>query len=113
MLTRREFFSQTTGALLTAAGSPTAQAPRSGTQVFYDSSILLHRPPTDHPESPQRINAVVNTVRQSERQGRLSVVTPHPATEDDVLLVHSAEYMKKVRAEIAAGRERRGRGATS
>ena len=104
MLTRRAFISQTTGALLTVGGSPTAQAQRRGTQVFYDRSILLHRPPADHPESPQRLDAVLNTVRQSERQGRLSVVTPHPALEDDVLLVHSAEYIKKVRAEIAAGR---------
>jgi acetoin utilization deacetylase AcuC-like enzyme len=105
MLTRREFFHQTTGALLAVTASSTAHAQRSSTQVFYDRSVLLHRPPADHPESPQRIDAVVNTVRQPERQRHLSVVTPAPATDDDVLLVHSAEYIKKVRAEIAEGRQ--------
>src|SRR5215831_17906655 len=105
MLTRRDFLCQTTGAVLAMAGSPTAQAQKSVMQVFYDPSILLHRPPGDHPESPQRINAVLNTVRQLTQQGRLSVSTPHPATDEDVLLVHSPEYIKKVRAEIAAGRQ--------
>jgi acetoin utilization deacetylase AcuC-like enzyme len=105
MLTRREFFHQTTGALLAVTASSTAHAQRSSTQVFYDRSVLLHRPPADHPESPQRIDAVVNTVRQPERQRHLSVVMPAPATDDDVLLVHSAEYIKKVRAEIAEGRQ--------
>ena len=103
--TRRKFLSQTTAALLTMAGSSAAQAQQAATQVFYDRSILLHRPPAEHPESPQRINAVVSVLQQPERRRRLSIVTPHPATEDDVLLVHSAEYIKKVRAEISAGRQ--------
>ena len=105
MVTRREFLSQATGTLLTMAAASTAQAQTSGTQVFYDRSVLLHQPPADHPESPQRINAVLNAVRQLEQQKRLSIVTPHPATEDDVLLVHSGDYLKKVRAEIGAGRQ--------
>jgi acetoin utilization deacetylase AcuC-like enzyme len=104
MLTRRDFLCQTSGALVTMAGSSTAQSQKSSTQVFYDRSILLHQPPADHPESPQRINAVLNSVRQLEQQGRLSVYTPHPASEDDILLVHSTEYIRKVRAEIAARR---------
>ncbi|OLC47850.1 MAG: histone deacetylase [Acidobacteria bacterium 13_1_40CM_65_14] len=66
--------------------------------------MLRHEPPSDHPESPTRLDAVMGTVRMLERQGRLSVATPRPATEDDILLVHTSEYVKKVRAEIAAGR---------
>jgi acetoin utilization deacetylase AcuC-like enzyme len=105
MLTRRDFLCQTTGTLLAAmGGSPTAQTQKSVMQVFYDPAILLHRPPADHPESPQRITAVLDAVRQLGEQGRLSVTAPQPATEADVLLVHSADYLKKVRAEITAGR---------
>jgi acetoin utilization deacetylase AcuC-like enzyme len=105
MLTRREFLCETTGTLAAIAGESAARAQKSSTQVFYDRSVLLHQPPADHPESPQRINAVVSTVRQLEQQGRLSVVTPHAATEEEILLVHSTDYIKKVRAEIAAGRQ--------
>jgi acetoin utilization deacetylase AcuC-like enzyme len=105
MLTRREFLCQTTGTLMTMAGASHAIAQRRGTEVFYDRSVLLHQPPTDHPESPQRINAVLSTVRQLEQQGRLSVITPHAATEEEILLVHSTDYIRKVRAEIAAGRQ--------
>jgi acetoin utilization deacetylase AcuC-like enzyme len=105
MLTRRAFLYQTTGTLAAIAGASTALAQKSGTQIFYDRSVLLHQPPADHPESPQRINAVLTKVRQLEQQGRLSVITPHAATEEEILLVHTTDYIKKVRAEIAAGRQ--------
>ena len=105
MLTRREFLYQTTGTLAAIAGASAALAQKSGIQVFYDRSVLLHQPSADHPESPQRITAVLSTVRQLEQQGRVSVITPHAANEEEILLVHSTDYIKKVRAEIAAGRQ--------
>ena len=105
MLTRRAFLCQTTGTLAAIAGASTALAQKGGTQVFYDRSVLLHQPPADHPESARRINAVLGAVRQLEQQGRLSVITPRAATEEEILLVHSTDYIKKVRAEIAAGRQ--------
>src|SRR5689334_23256758 len=104
MVTRREFLQQSTGALVTLAGASTVLAQERSAQVFYDRSVLLHQPPADHPESPQRINAVVNIVRQLEQQRRVTVIRPRAATDDDLLLVHSSDYIKKVRAEIAAGR---------
>jgi acetoin utilization deacetylase AcuC-like enzyme len=105
MLTRRRFLQQSTAALVAAAGSSIANAQAPRTQVFYDRSVLLHQPPADHPESPQRLNAVANTVRQLEQQRRLSVIAPRVGTDDDVLLAHSADYLKKVRTEVAAGRQ--------
>src|SRR5262245_5240932 len=95
MLSRRQFLHHASGALLTlgSAAAPVAQ-------VVYDPTVLRHEPPGDHPESPKRITAVMETVRSLGRQGRLSVAAPRPATDDDVLLVHTPEYLKKVRAEI-------------
>ena len=104
MLTRRDFLHQTSGAFLLQAASTAAHAQSAVTQVFYDPATLRHEPPPDHPESPRRLDAVMGTIRLLERQGRMSIVTPRPATDNDVLLVHSAEYLKKVRAEIAGGR---------
>jgi acetoin utilization deacetylase AcuC-like enzyme len=47
---------------------------------------------------------VLRAVGLLERQDLLKIARPQPATDDNVLLVHSAEYVRKVRDEIAAGR---------
>jgi acetoin utilization deacetylase AcuC-like enzyme len=39
-----------------------------------------------------------------ERQHRVVVAAPRAATDDEILRVHTADYLKLVRAEIAAGR---------
>ncbi len=103
MLTRRSLLLTAGTALLPGRVAP-AQTQPGATGVFYDPAMLRHEPPVDHPESPKRLAAVIETVRALERRGSLSISAPKPATEDDVLLVHTAEYLKKVRAEIGAGR---------
>jgi acetoin utilization deacetylase AcuC-like enzyme len=104
-LSRRTFLQQASGTLLSLGGGllPVA-AQNPGTQVFYDPATLRHEPGNDHPESPKRIEAVMEAVRALERQGRLSVEAPRPATEDDILLVHTPQYLKLVRSETGAGR---------
>jgi acetoin utilization deacetylase AcuC-like enzyme len=110
---RRAFLRQTSGALLSLGnGLAAAAAEIPKTQVFYDPATLRHEPSADHPESPKRLVAVMDAVRTLVRQGGLTVATPQPATEDEVLLVHSSEYLKKVRSEIAAGRRELSTGDT-
>ena len=86
------------------AGLAPAAAQVAAVQVFYDPTMLRHEPPVDHPESPRRLDAVMNAVRGLEQQHRLSVAAPRPATEDQILLVHSEQYLNKVRREVAEGR---------
>jgi acetoin utilization deacetylase AcuC-like enzyme len=106
--TRRDFiFDAAVGASVwfsqdTGLGRLVAQSP--ATQVFYDPTTLKHEPGTNHPERPQRMTAVLESVRALEGLGRVSVATPRPASEDEVLAVHTLPYVNKVRAEIAAGR---------
>jgi acetoin utilization deacetylase AcuC-like enzyme len=104
-LDRRTFLQQASGALLTlGSASPAhAQSPAS-THVFHDPATLRHEPGGDHPENPKRLDAVMESVRALERQQRVAVSTPRPATEDEILRVHTADYLKIVRADIAAGR---------
>src|SRR5437667_3132510 len=105
MLSRRELLERASCALLSLGGQATsARTPGASVQVFYDPNTLRHEPPRDHPEGPQRLDAVMRSVRLLEPAGRVSVDAPRPATEDNLLLVHSHEYVTKVRAEIAAGR---------
>ncbi len=101
---RRTFLQQASGALLSLAGVPLTSAAQSPTtQVFYDPATLRHEPAGDHPERPKRLDAVMTAVRELERQGRLSVATPRPATDDEILLVHTPQYLRLVRTEIATG----------
>src|SRR6185503_11528620 len=91
-LSRRTFLQQASGTLVSlGSGLLPAAAQNPTTQVFYDPATLRHEPSNDHPESPKRIDAVMEAVRTLERQGRLSVEAPRSATEDDILLVHSPQ----------------------
>ena len=74
------------------------------TRAFYSSASLQHKPSTDHPESPKRLERVATVVHELERRGRLALVEPRPATEEQILLVHSRAYLQRVRTEVAAGR---------
>ncbi|MBI3185386.1 MAG: histone deacetylase [Myxococcales bacterium] len=69
-------------------------------RVFYDAETLRHEPPTGHPERPARLEEVMSALRER----KLSIEAPRPATDEEVLLVHTPEYLAKVRAEVAAGR---------
>jgi acetoin utilization deacetylase AcuC-like enzyme len=106
MVDRRGFLQQASCALLSlGSGQSTVAAQAANTQVFYDPAMLRHEPPNDHPESPRRLDAVMAAVRRLEEQKRVSVIPPQSATEDHLLLVHSAQYVKTVRTEIAEGRQ--------
>jgi acetoin utilization deacetylase AcuC-like enzyme len=85
-------------------GAIPAPAQTPATHVFYDPATLRHEPGGDHPENPQRLDAVMESVRALERQKRVAVSAPRPATEDEILRVHTPDYLKLVRAEVAAGR---------
>jgi acetoin utilization deacetylase AcuC-like enzyme len=105
-LSRRDFLNQA-GALISAGGAIGAvqqPPPPARLRVFYDPATLRHEPSSDHPETPRRMDAVMDAVRALERQGRLDIALPKPASEDDVLLVHSNDYLRQVRAEVLAGR---------
>jgi acetoin utilization deacetylase AcuC-like enzyme len=104
-LNRRVFLKQACGGLVSLGGRTlpaAAQAP--ATHVFYDPAMRRHEPDANHPESPKRLDAVMEAVRALERQGRLSVAAPRPGTEDEILLVHTPQYLKLVRSETTAGR---------
>jgi acetoin utilization deacetylase AcuC-like enzyme len=112
MLSRRVFLERASCGLLTLAGADTAIAQPTSLHVFYDPAILRHEPSSDHPESPRRLDAVMTSVRALERAGTLTVTAPRPATDDDILLVHTPDYLRIVRSEIAAGRRQLSTGDT-
>jgi acetoin utilization deacetylase AcuC-like enzyme len=103
-LDRRTFLQQASGALLTMGSAAPAPAQAPATHVFYDAATLRHEPGGNHPENPKRLDAVMESVRALERQKRVVVSAPRQAREDEILRVHTADYLKLVRAEIEGGR---------
>jgi acetoin utilization deacetylase AcuC-like enzyme len=113
-LSRRSFLRQASGALLTLkAGGAASLAQTAGPQVFYHPDVLRHEPPAGHPEMPKRLDAVMQAVTALEKQGRVAVARPRAATDDDLILVHTREYVAKVREEVAAGRDSLSTGDTN
>src|SRR5262249_13063 len=112
MLSRRVFLERASWGLLTLGSADTAIAQSTSLRVFYDPAILRHEPSSDHPESPRPLDAVMTTGRALDRAGKLPVTAPRPATDDDILLVHTPDYLRIVRSEIAAGRRQLSTGDT-
>src|SRR5262249_35256284 len=112
MISRRTFLERASWGLLTLGDAEIAVPQSTNLHVFYDPAILRHEPSSEHPESRRRLAAVMTSARARERQGKLAVMSPRPATDDDVLLVHTPDYLKIVRAEIAEGRRQLSTGDT-
>jgi acetoin utilization deacetylase AcuC-like enzyme len=71
--------------------------------IIWDEAYAEHET-GDHPEGADRIAAVVDYLRTTDLWPRLAVVKPEPATEDDVLLVHTRRHLDTVkRAAAGAG----------
>jgi acetoin utilization deacetylase AcuC-like enzyme len=99
MPSRREFLGHA-GALVLLAEDSGQPASRSSTVVLSDvATMLRHQPSPGHPESPSRLEAVASAVKDS----RFVLETAKPATEEEILRVHSPEYLKRVRTDVAAG----------
>jgi acetoin utilization deacetylase AcuC-like enzyme len=113
-LNRRTFLQQASATVMSLGGGLLPAASQTPvTQVFYDAATLRHEPGGDHPESPKRLDVAMESVRTLERRARLTVVLPRAATEDEILRVHTPQYLKLVRAEVEAGRETLSTGDTA
>jgi acetoin utilization deacetylase AcuC-like enzyme len=57
----------------------------------------------DHPERPERYAAVMQGLKAARLLERLVPIAPRPATEDELLLCHTPQYLRTVRDDFAAG----------
>ncbi len=71
---------------------------------YYNDRFLTHDTGSTHPERPQRLEAITRAVAAARVDGALERVTEFPARAPESLhLVHSPEYVGRVRQEIAGG----------
>ncbi len=62
--------------------------------VIYSSVFLEHRPENYHPENPER---VLRAVKALQRLNLWKPIEPVPVPEEELLKVHSKEYIELVR----------------
>jgi acetoin utilization deacetylase AcuC-like enzyme len=84
-----------------ASPSPKGPPPALPTLVFSDPLFLEHRPGPGHPERPDRVKAIVDDFAAHPVAG-VERRPPRPATEKEILAVHSAAYLETLKA--TAGR---------
>jgi acetoin utilization deacetylase AcuC-like enzyme len=73
------------------------------TALLIDPIYREHLLGRDHPERPERFDAVVQGLREAGLVDRLGHVEPRPATEEDLLLCHTREYLRKARHDVQEG----------
>jgi acetoin utilization deacetylase AcuC-like enzyme/formylglycine-generating enzyme required for sulfatase activity len=75
----------------------------SKTGFLYDDIYLEHKTIEGHPETPQRLVAVVERLRTSGIYSQLCELTASPAASEWVAAVHSAEYIERVKKSSQGG----------
>jgi acetoin utilization deacetylase AcuC-like enzyme len=78
-----------------------------GTGIAFDASMKRHDPGPGHPEQPARLSAAMC------RLPSLVEISTRPATDDDLALAHTREYIQLVEREVAQRRSQLSTGDTS
>jgi acetoin utilization deacetylase AcuC-like enzyme len=80
-------------------------APRNAptTAFLADPIYKEHLTGGGHPERPARYDAVVQALQHARLTGGMLKLAPRPATEDEIALVHTREYLQVVKRDITRG----------
>lgn len=69
----------------------------------YHPDYLLHTPPFEHPESPERLVAITGHLAAKRLLDKMVPITPEYADEADIALVHDPEYLQRIEAGCRRG----------
>ena len=72
------------------------QSTNTNVGYVYDSQMLLHASPSDHPEAPARIKQIHRTLRENGLLRLMRLIPIRPVRKSEVLLVHSEDHWDKV-----------------
>jgi len=117
---RREFLKTSGGAIMAAGvssvlGSCETSSPRKQpisvqsrpaglrTGLVYDPVYKTHDPGPGHPESPRRCDAIIDALSKEEFKDRLVRIAPRAASDEEILLCHTPQYLGTVRRDIESG----------
>jgi acetoin utilization deacetylase AcuC-like enzyme/formylglycine-generating enzyme required for sulfatase activity len=77
--------------------------PKSKTGFVYDDLYLQHRTTPGHPESPQRLVAIVDKLKADGLYSRLTCLSPRPAPLKWLSTIHSPAYVRRVKSSCERG----------
>ena len=78
--------------------------------LFSDSRMLDHRPRAGHPERPERLQAVLRHLERTGLAARCSGREVRPATDEELLRVHTAGPPRRMVEGFEASGRRADRG---
>jgi acetoin utilization deacetylase AcuC-like enzyme len=77
--------------------------PKVRTGFVYDPLYLEHKTGPGHPESPERLTAIVGRLEATGLADELTPLKPAPAPAEWIETIHSAEYIERARATCTYG----------
>jgi len=83
------------------------------TAFVYDPIYKKHFAGRGHPESPGRLEAIMDLVEQTDFNERLEIIKPRDASDEEILTVHTQRYLDQVRRDITSGRNMLSMGDTN
>ena len=72
---------------------------------IYHPIFEKHNPGPGHPECPERLRSIQTYLNNKGFTSRITQITPEPANDDIVALVHSKDYIKSIRNLFGVERE--------
>ena len=73
------------------------------TGLVYSSEFKKHITGVGHPERPERTEAVYAALKKAAFAEDLTDIKPAPATHEDLVRCHTAEYIERARHDVASG----------
>jgi len=73
------------------------------TGLVYDDIYLEHKTTEGHPEAPQRLVAIVDRLKAKGLYPQLFKLSPRPVSSEWLTMVHSPEYIQRVRRSCEEG----------
>jgi len=81
----------------------TGTNPAGKTGFVYDPIYLQHKTSAGHPETPRRLMAIANGLRQAGLLSQLTRVAPRAADLKWITTIHSPQYVERVRKSCEVG----------
>lgn len=72
------------------------------TGLVYHPAYLEHDMGAGHPESPNRLRAIMQQLEQSGTAARLTRIAPRKAEDEWITQIHTASYLEMLKAEAPA-----------
>jgi acetoin utilization deacetylase AcuC-like enzyme len=82
------------------------------TGLVADSRVTNHNPGSGHPEQPARYATIIDRLQDTGVLSELMRIDARSATDDDLALVHTRDYIALVEREVAQGRRQLSTGDT-